>query len=85
MKQFDDIGCVILCLYADDIMIFDSNIHFINDVKSFLSSNFDIKDLGPIDVILGIKLIKKNYGMVLTQSRYVKKILKKFNYFDVKM
>ena len=85
MKQFDDNGCVILCLYVDNILIFDSNMHSINDIKSFLSNNFDMKDLGPIDVILGIKLIKKNDDMVLTQSHYVEKLLKKFNYFDVKL
>ena len=60
VKQFDDNGCAILCLYVDNILIFGSNMHFINDVKSFLSNNFDMKDLGPVDVILGIKLIKKN-------------------------
>jgi len=43
-----------------------------------------MKNLGPVDVILGIKLIKKNDGMSLTQSYYVEKLLKKFNYFDVK-
>ena len=53
-------------------------------MKSFLSNNFDMKNLGPVDVILGIKLIKKNDGMSLTQSYYVEKLLKKFNYFDVK-
>ena len=59
-------GCAILCLYLDDIFIFGSNMHFINDVKPFLSSNFDMKDHGLVDVILGIKFIKKNDGMILT-------------------
>ena len=68
MKQFDDSEYVILCLYVDDILIFSSNMHFINDVKSFLCSNFDTKDLDPVDVILGVKLIKKNDGTILTQS-----------------
>jgi len=44
-----------------------------------------MKDLGPVDVILGIKLIKKYDDIVLTQSHYVEKLLKKFNYFDVKL
>ena len=74
VKQFDDNGCVILCLYMDDILIFGSNMQFINDVKSFLSRNFDMKDLGPVDVILGIKLIKKNDGMILTPSTPLTKI-----------
>ena len=58
--------------------------HFINDVNSFLSSNFDMKEHGLGDVILSIKLIKKNDGIVFIQSYYVEKLLKKFNYFDVK-
>ena len=66
VKQFDDSEYVILCLYVEDILIFGSNMQFINDVKSFLSRNFDMKDLGPVNVILGIMLIKKNDGMVLT-------------------
>jgi hypothetical protein len=49
---------VILCLYVDDILIFGTSIDEINDVKSFLSQNFDMKDLGEADVILNIKLNK---------------------------
>jgi hypothetical protein len=36
---------VILCLYVDDILIFGTNIDVINEVKSFLSKSFDMKDL----------------------------------------
>jgi len=84
LKQFDDNGCVILCLYLDDILIFSSNMHFINDVKFFLSRNFDMKDLGRVDMILDIELIKKNDDIAFTQSYYVEKLVKKFNYFDLK-
>jgi len=38
--------------------------NFINDVKFLLSRNFDMKDLGCVDAILGIKLIEKNDGMI---------------------
>ena len=58
--------------------------NFINDVKFLLSRNFDMKDLGCVDAILGIKLVKKNDGMTFIQSYYVEKLLKKFNYFDAK-
>jgi hypothetical protein len=37
---------IILYLYVDDILIFEINIDAINEVKSFLSKNFDMKDLG---------------------------------------
>ena len=61
-------GRVILCLYVDDILIFGTNIDVINEVKSFLLKNFDMKDLGEVDVILNIKLIKVENGITLSQS-----------------
>ena len=74
---------VILCLYVDDILIFSTNIE-INEVKSFLSKSFDMKDLGEADVILNIKLIKGENGITLSQSHYVEKILSRFGYVDSK-
>jgi transposase InsO family protein len=75
---------VILCLYVDDILIFGTNIEVINEVKSFLSQNFDMKDLGVADVILNIKLIRGENGITLLQSHYVEKILNRFGYIDSK-
>ena len=59
---------VILCLYVDDILIFGTGMDVINEVKSFLSQNFDMKDLGEADVILNIKLNKDENGIILSQS-----------------
>jgi hypothetical protein len=63
--RFVDGKGVILCLYVDDILIFGTSIDVINDVKSFLSLNFDMKDLGEASVILNIKLIKGENGIIL--------------------
>nr|CAE02929.3 OSJNBa0014K14.1 [Oryza sativa Japonica Group] len=73
---------VILCLYVNDILIFGANLEVINEVKSFLSQNFDMKDLGVADVILNIKLIRGENGITLLQSHYVEKILNRFGYID---
>nr|AAL31082.1 putative polyprotein [Oryza sativa Japonica Group] len=75
---------VILCLYVDDVLIFGTNLEVINEVKSFLSQNFDMKDLGVVDVILNIKLIRGENGITLLQSHYVEKILNRFGYIDSK-
>jgi hypothetical protein len=75
---------VILCLYVDNILIFGTNIDVINEVKSFLSKSFDMKDLGEDDVILNIKLIKADGGITLSQSHYVEKVLKRFDFSDCK-
>ena len=42
-----------------------------------------MKDMGEVDVILGIKIQKTNTGFSLSQSHYIEKMLKKFNHFDV--
>ena len=73
---------VILCLYVDDILIFGTDMDVINDVKSFLSQNFDMKDLGEADVILNIKLQMNENGITLSQSHYVEKILSRFGFED---
>jgi hypothetical protein len=75
---------VILHLYVVDILIFGTSIDVINDVKSFLSQSFDMKDLGEADVILNIKLIKGENEIILKQSHYVENILKCFGYSDSK-
>jgi hypothetical protein len=75
---------VILCLYVDDILIFRTSIDIINEVKSFLSKSFDMKDLGEADVILNIKLIKEDSGITLSQSHYVEKVLSQFGFIDSK-
>ncbi|KAL0545206.1 hypothetical protein IC582_020355 [Cucumis melo] len=76
--------CIIVCIYIDDILIFGSNLHVINDVKSMLSVNFDMKDVDETYVILGINITRTENGIFLDQSHYIEKILKKYNYFDSK-
>ncbi|KAL0561584.1 hypothetical protein IC582_002018 [Cucumis melo] len=76
--------CIIICLYVDDMLIFGSNLHVINDVKSMLSANFDMKNLGEVNVTLRIKITRTENGIFLDQSHYIEKILKKYNYFESK-
>ena len=76
--------CVIICLYVDDMLIFGTNLDIVISTKMFLSSNFDMKDMGEADVILGIKLINKFNYIMLSQEHYVEKILRKFSYLECK-
>ncbi|GJU89709.1 zinc finger, CCHC-type containing protein [Tanacetum coccineum] len=43
---------------------------------------FSMKDMGEANVILGIKIKCENKRIVITQSHYIEKILKKFNRED---
>ncbi|GJQ91822.1 retrovirus-related pol polyprotein from transposon TNT 1-94 [Tanacetum coccineum] len=57
-------GYVILCLYVDDMLIVGSNDKIIRSTKDMLKSKFDMKDMGLADVILGIKIIRTQNGLV---------------------
>ena len=67
-------------LYIDDMLIFSTDTKQVEDTKNFLSKNFAMKDIG--EVILGIKILRDINGIMLTQSHYIEKVLKKFNYLD---
>nr|GEV60672.1 hypothetical protein [Tanacetum cinerariifolium] len=57
-SKFDRFGKgVIICLYVDDKLIFDTNQNQVDKTKKFLSSGFSIKDMGKADVILGCSLV----------------------------
>ena len=67
---------VIISLYVDDLLIFGSNLHVINETKNILRSHFDMKDLGEANFILGMKITKTCDGIFLDLSHYVEKILR---------
>ena len=75
-------GYVIVYLYVDDMLIIGSNNDIIKATKRILTSEFDMKELGVADVILGMKISRKSDGLVLSQSHYVKKVLEKFKKYD---
>ena len=75
---------VILCLYVDDMLIMSKDIANIKATKRMLASKFDMKDLGVVDVILGIKILKTPNGLALSQTHYIQKILEKFKFLNFK-
>ena len=62
------------------MLIFVSNDFMIKYGKKILTSKFDMKDSGVVDVILGIKFCKTSNGLVLSQSHYVEKHSRYFFY-----
>ena len=78
VKKNTDKGYVIVYLYVEDILILGSNDHMIKSTKKMLTNKFDMKDLGVVDVILGINIFRTSNRYVLSQSHYIEKVLNKF-------
>jgi hypothetical protein len=72
---------IILVLFVDDILLSSSNKNLLFEIKIFLSSNFDIKDLGDASYVLGIEIHHDRIrGMLgLSQKAYTEKVLKRYN------
>ena len=70
-----------LVLYVDDILLIGNDVGVMSSVKVWLSSQFDMKDLGEGNFILGIKLWRdhKNKILGLSQARYIDKVLERFS------
>jgi hypothetical protein len=65
---------------VDDILLTSSDVSLLLETKKFLSSKFDMKELGEASFILGIEIHRdRSKGVLgLSQKAYIEKILKKF-------
>ena len=75
---------VIICLYVDDMLILSTNMNGVNETKNYLKTQFKMKDLGEVDTILGIKLLRNSGEFYLSQSHYIKSMLDKFKHLMIK-
>ncbi|GKA10143.1 zinc finger, CCHC-type containing protein [Tanacetum coccineum] len=55
---------------------------YMNQPLGFILPGNKNKDMGEADVILGIRIKDESNGITISQSYYIKKVLKKFNYSD---
>ncbi|MBY3556005.1 hypothetical protein HGI15_21915, partial [Modestobacter lapidis] len=77
---------VILTLYVDDMLLIGNSTKMIRTVKDLLAKQFEMKDLGAANFILGmhIRRDRARRRLWLGQERYIEGILKKFNMTDCK-
>ncbi|GJY97304.1 zinc finger, CCHC-type containing protein [Tanacetum coccineum] len=84
-SKFDSSGKgAIICLYVDDMLIFETDQNQVDKIKKFLSSKFSMKDMGEAAVILDcspvsthmdpIEKLKPNTGKHVDQLEYSRAI-----------
>ena len=74
---------VFLILYVDDILLIRNDFEM-SKVKIQLATQFQMKDLGEAQYVIGIKIIRdrKNKIIALSQKNYIDSILSKYNMQD---
>ena len=71
---------IVLVLYVDDILLASSDVGLLHETKRFLSSKFDMKDLGKAYFVLGIQIYRDCSRSILglSQKAYIDKVLNRF-------
>ena len=77
---------IILSLYVDDLLIAINYKKLIDVTKKWLSSNFEMKDLGEGSYVLGVKILRdcSKQLLGLSQETYIKKMLQRYHMHDCK-
>ena len=69
---------VIIALYVDDLLIFSKSTTAIKDVKKLLNREYKMKDLGPAQYVLSIRIRREGKRVFLDQSNYIKNFLRDY-------
>ena len=77
---------IILSLYVDDILIVGNDKKLIDVTKKWLSSNFEMKGMGVVNYVLGVKILRDRSKRLLglSQETYIKKMLQRYHMHDCK-
>ncbi|KAE8705298.1 Mitogen-activated protein kinase kinase kinase YODA [Hibiscus syriacus] len=80
VKSLDDGSFIFLLLYVDDMLIAAKNMDDVIGLKTLLSQEFDMKDLGAAKKILGMEICRDrdSWRLWLSQWGYVEKMLERF-------
>jgi len=75
-----NVGIIFLTLHVDDILLAESDLEFISATKRWLSSVFEMKDMGEARYVLGVEIIRDRPRKLLSlcQKAYIEKVLERF-------
>lgn len=76
---------ILISLYVDDLIIKGSKCKLIEEIKSKLSQEFEMKELGELYYYLGLEVWREPSKTLITQSKYTRGILKRFNMSECKV
>nr|XP_016436991.1 PREDICTED: uncharacterized mitochondrial protein AtMg00810-like [Nicotiana tabacum] len=70
---------IFVAMYVDDVIITGSQLDEIESLKGFLHETFKIKDLGRLNYFLGLEVLYKHDGVLISQRKFTMDLLKEYN------
>ncbi|RVW33967.1 Retrovirus-related Pol polyprotein from transposon TNT 1-94 [Vitis vinifera] len=62
--------------YVDDIILSGNDMEELQNLKKYLSEEFEVKDLGNLKYFLGMEVARSRKGIVVSQRKYILDLLK---------
>nr|GEZ37913.1 hypothetical protein [Tanacetum cinerariifolium] len=78
----DDI--LLVQVYADDIIFGLTKKGLCNALEKMMHEKFQMSSMGELTLFLGLQVKQKQYGIFISQDKYVAEILKKYGFLEVK-
>ena len=76
--------CIYLIVYVDDIVITSNDQDGIRKLRQHLFNHFQTKDFEKLKYFLRIEITQSNFGVVMSQRKYVLNILEETGMLDCK-
>ena len=75
---------ILLLLYVDDMIIIGDDLSGIEELKDFLSQQFEMKDLGHLSYFLGLEITHSTDRLYITRAKYASELFSRAELTDSK-
>jgi hypothetical protein len=82
--KMDNESMIIIEVYVDDIIFGSDDDKLSQQFAKDMQKEFEMSLLGELKFFLGLQISQQNNGIFISQSKYIKEILKKFGMEDYK-
>ncbi|PHT72711.1 hypothetical protein T459_23496 [Capsicum annuum] len=69
----------IIAVYVDDIFISADDVDEIQQIQAFLHKEFKVKNLGEINYVLGMEILREKHGCIISQRKFTLDLLHEFD------
>jgi hypothetical protein len=67
----------IITVWVDDLLLFATSDDLMNKMKNEIQSEWKVTDMGEPQKIIGIEITKSDNSIMISQEKYIEKILRK--------